>query len=191
MSSEQDEISNTLVRLGLGEGSKVERIKVISDYLHGHLVQELQASSPRFNEDQVQLIEFHGIYQQEDRDSRQTRKAERVEKAYQFMIRSRIPGGAITADQYLVQDDLSNRMEMARCVSQHGRDFSCMEYSKAIFDTTIHTINASLLSTLAACGDVNRNVMACPGSYCQSCPGSSTGDRGELAMHLHQKQSLS
>ena len=56
----------------------------------------------------MQLIKFHGMYQQEDRDVRQQRKAAGSEKAYQFMIRSRIPGGVLTAEQYLVQDDLAS-----------------------------------------------------------------------------------
>ena len=78
MAVERDENPNSLVHLGPGEGSKVERIKITSDYLHGQIAEELQDGSPRFSEDQIQLIKFHGTYQQEDRDSRQTRKAEHV-----------------------------------------------------------------------------------------------------------------
>src|SRR5215470_1446767 len=90
-----------LLGLGSGNGSKVEDIKITSDYLHGKIQEELEQDTSRFSEDQIQLIKFHGMYQQEDRDVRQARKAASREKAYQFMIRSRIPGGALTAEQYL------------------------------------------------------------------------------------------
>ena len=76
MAVEREENPNSLAHLGPGEGSKVERIKITSDYLHGQIAEELQNDSPRFSEDQIQLIKFHGTYQQEDRDSRQARKAE-------------------------------------------------------------------------------------------------------------------
>jgi len=100
---DQDQTQNekTLLHLGPGEGSKVEHIKISSNYLHGQIVEELAQDTSRFTEDQVQLIKFHGMYQQEDRDLRQARKAAGAEKAYQFMIRSRIPGGTLTPDQYM------------------------------------------------------------------------------------------
>lgn len=82
--------ANNLLGLGIGNGSKVEQIKVTSNYLHGQIQEELEQNTSRFSEDQIQLIKFHGMYQQEDRDARQARKAANTEKAYQFMIRSRI-----------------------------------------------------------------------------------------------------
>lgn len=153
---------NNLLHLGTGEGSKVEHIKVTSDYLRGQIAEELQEETSRFSEDQVQLMKFHGVYQQEDRDARQSRKVAGAEKAYQFMIRSRIPGGALTAEQYLVEDDLAGlygnntlRITTRQGLQLHG-------VLKGDLHATIHSINETLLSTLAACGDVNRNVMACP-----------------------------
>ena len=80
----------TLRALGPGVGSKVEQIKINSRNLRGQIAEELAQETSRFSEDQVQLIKFHGMYQQEDRDARQSRKAAGSEKAYQFMIRSRI-----------------------------------------------------------------------------------------------------
>src|SRR5690349_13573855 len=103
----EGENTTDLKHLGLGEGSKVEHIKLESQHLRGKIAEQLQAEGPRFTEDQTQLIKFHGIYQQEDRDARQQRKAAHTEKAYQFMVRSRIPGGALTAEQYLTQDEIS------------------------------------------------------------------------------------
>ncbi len=87
---EDSSLANNLLALGPGEGSKVERIKIESQYLRGHIAEELEQETSGFSEDHVQLIKFHGMYQQEDRDLRQTRKAAGAEKAYQFMIRSRI-----------------------------------------------------------------------------------------------------
>src|SRR5690348_15437510 len=96
--SDQEDTGKNLLAWGTGEGSKVEHIKVDSAYLRGEIVEELSAPTSRFSESQVQLIKFHGIYQQENRDVRQSRKASGSEKAYQFMVRSRIPGGALTAE---------------------------------------------------------------------------------------------
>ena len=73
---------NNLLGLGTGNGSKVEHIKITSNYLHGQIQEELEQSTSRFSEDQIQLIKFHGMYQQEDRDVRQARKAASAEKAY-------------------------------------------------------------------------------------------------------------
>src|SRR5260370_39181522 len=123
-SPDQEDISpaNHLLELGPGEGSNVEHIQIESHHLRGQIVEELNHETSRFSEDHVQLIKFHGMYQQEDRDLRQTRKAAGAEKAYQFMIRSRIPGGAVTAEQYLVEDDLADRYgnNSSRVTTIHG-----------------------------------------------------------------------
>src|SRR5260370_1311327 len=109
MSAEQDGITTNLLHLGPGEGSKVEQIKAQSHYLRGQIAEELGTATTHFSGDQVNLLKFHGTYQQEDRDTRQTRKASKEEKAYQFMIRSRIPGGVLTAEQYLAHDDVAGQ----------------------------------------------------------------------------------
>ncbi|MHB8598158.1 MAG: NADPH-dependent assimilatory sulfite reductase hemoprotein subunit [Ktedonobacteraceae bacterium] len=160
--SDAQEQAKTLRDLGTGVGSKVERIKVESDYLRGQIVEELAQDSNRFSEAQVQLIKFHGMYQQEDRDVRQERKATGMEKAYQFMLRSRIPGGTLTAEQYLVQDDLASRYGNNTLRITTRQSFQMHGILKGDLKPTIRAINEALLSTLAACGDVNRNVMACP-----------------------------
>lgn len=160
--SDAQEQTNTLHDLGPGVGSKVERIKIESDYLHGQIAEELAEDSNRFSESQIQLIKFHGIYQQENRDVRQERKAAGTEKAYQFMVRSRIPGGTLTAEQYLVQDDLASRYGNNTLRITTRQSFQLHGVLKGELQPTIRSINEALLSTLAACGDVNRNVMACP-----------------------------
>ncbi len=184
MAVERDENPNDLVHLGPGEGSKVERIKITSNYLHGQIAEELQDGSSRFSEDQIQLIKFHGTYQQEDRDSRQMRKAEHVEKAYQFMLRSRIPGGAVTAEQYLVEDDLAGRFANGTIRITTRQGFQLHGILKGDLRPTIAAINESLLSTLSACGDVNRNVMACPAPTANRAQAQVQEIAHRLAMHL-------
>jgi sulfite reductase (ferredoxin) len=151
-----------LISLGLGQGSKVEAMKLASHYLRGELAGELASDTTHLTEESIQLLKFHGSYEQEDRDQRAARKAAGEEKAYQFMIRSRIPGGVLTSEQYLVHDDLASkygngtvRLTTRQSIQLHG-------VLKRNLRSTIREINDALLSTLAACGDVNRNVMGCP-----------------------------
>ncbi len=164
MPSDQDQpqTSSHLLAAGPGVGSKVEHIKDTSDYLHGQIAEQLQEDTARFSEDQTQLLKFHGTYQQEDRDVRQSRKAAGTEKAYQFMVRSRIPGGAVTSEQYLAEDELAERFGNGTMRITTRQGFQLHGILKGDLRATIHDINESLLSTLGACGDVNRNVMACP-----------------------------
>jgi len=182
--AEHQEATNNLLHLGAGGGSKVERIKSESAYLHGQIVEELQQESARFTEDQIQLLKFHGTYQQEDRDLRQTRKAAGEEKAYQFMVRSRIPGGVLTAEQYLAEDEIAGRYgnNTMRLTTRQGIQLHGV--LKGDLRTTIQEINATLLSTLAACGDVNRNVMACPAPTASRAHARVHEIAHTLAMHL-------
>jgi len=159
--ADEEKTANALTDLGPGEGSKVEHIKIGSDYLRGQIAEELNQDATHFSEAQVQLLKFHGTYQQEDRDARHARKAGE-EKAYQFMVRSRIPGGVLTAEQYLIEDDLAGRYANGTLRITTRQGFQLHGILKGDLRSTIHAINEALLSTLAACGDVNRNVMACP-----------------------------
>jgi sulfite reductase (ferredoxin) len=151
-----------LLELGPGNGSAVERIKLESHHLRGGLAQELQEPTSRFSGNQAQLIKFHGVYQQEDRDSRLARKAANQEKAYNFMVRTRIPGGVITAEQYLAHDRLAGQYGNGSLRITTRQGFQLHGVLKGDLKTTIRGVNEALLSTLAACGDVNRNVMTCP-----------------------------
>jgi sulfite reductase (ferredoxin) len=175
---------NNLLGLGIGNGSKVERIKITSDYLHGQIQEELEQDTNRFSEDQIQLIKFHGMYQQEDRDARQARKAAGTEKAYQFMIRSRIPGGTMTAEQYLVHDEIADRFANGTLRVTTRQSFQLHGVLKGNIRATIQQINEALLSTLAACGDVNRNVMACPAPSTNRAQAQIQEIAHQVAMHL-------
>ncbi|HKV58197.1 MAG TPA: NADPH-dependent assimilatory sulfite reductase hemoprotein subunit [Ktedonobacteraceae bacterium] len=156
------ESTNDLLHLGAGTGSKVEHIKVESHHLRGHIAEELVQDTHRFTDPQVQLMKFHGVYQQENRDVRQARKASGEEKAYQFMVRTRIPGGRITAEQYLVHDNLADTYANGTLRITTRQGFQLHGVLKGVLAPTIKAVNEALLTTLAACGDVNRNVMACP-----------------------------
>lgn len=181
--------TSNLLHLGSGEGSKVEHIKANSNYLRGKLAEELVEDTTHFSEDQIQLLKFHGSYQQEDRDARQARKAAKAEKAYQFMVRSRIPGGALTPEQYLVEDDLATRygngafrLTTRQSIQLHG-------VLKGNLRATIRSINEALLSTLAACGDVNRNVMACAASTTNPAHRQVSEFAHRIAMYLAPRTS--
>lgn len=141
--------------------SDVERIKANSRHLRGSLARSLEDPlTGAIAEDDTQLSKFHGIYQQDDRDIRSERKRQRLEPAYSFMIRARIPGGVMTTGQWRNMDRLATeyangtiRLTTRQAIQFHG-------VIKRNLKQTIAAINQSMMDTLAACGDVNRNVMA-------------------------------
>jgi len=184
MTSERDEAAPDLLHLGPGVGSKNEALKARSHGLRGGVVEELEDGASHFSEDQIQLLKFHGTYQQEDRDARLARKAAGAEKAYQMMIRSRIPGGVLTPAQYLVEDDLADRFANGSIRITTRQGFQLHGVLKGDLKPTIAAINESLLSTLAACGDVNRNVMACPAPISTRAQARVQEVAHEIAMHL-------
>ncbi len=136
--------------------NKVEVFKEQSHYLRGHIADELRAETTHFAEAEKQVLKFHGIYQQEDRDQR------KQQESYIFMVRCKLPGGRLTADQYLVLDDLADCYGNGtlRITSRQGMQFHGV--LKGDLQTLLHAINDSLVTTLGACGDVVRNVMCCP-----------------------------
>jgi sulfite reductase (ferredoxin) len=142
--------------------SAVEGIKENSRQLRGSIAEELQKDSDHFGEQDKQLLKFHGTYQQEDRDARKARRGEGLGKHYMFMVRCKIPGGRVTAEQYLTLDKLADAYgnSTLRFTSRQGIQFHGV--LKAHLKDTIAGINATLLTTLGACGDVERNVMCCP-----------------------------
>src|SRR6202167_5659792 len=134
-----------------------EDIKAAIPTLAGTIAATIaDANADHFSEDDNQFLKFHGSYQQDDRDLRKTGKK------YIMMIRGRIPGGVMTAKQWIVFDDLATkyanntlRITTRQSIQFHG-------VVKSGLRPLVAKINESLLSTLAACGDVNRNVMAAP-----------------------------
>jgi sulfite reductase (ferredoxin) len=142
--------------------SGFENVKENSHWLRGTLAEELSQDVDHFSDDSKNLLKFHGSYQQEDRDARKNRAKTGVAKHYMCMIRLKLPGGILTAEQYLALDGLASqfanntlRLTTRQSIQFHG-------VLKSNLRAAIRGINDTLLTTLGGCGDVNRNVMACP-----------------------------
>ena len=143
--------------------SDVERIKARSRHLRGTLVESLKDPlTGAIAEDDTQLSKFHGIYQQDDRDVRNERKRQRLEPAYSFMIRARVPGGVCTTDQWLNMDEIARTRANGTIRLTTRQAFQLHGVIKGDLRAAIRGINQALMDTLAACGDVNRNVMCSP-----------------------------
>lgn len=142
--------------------SKVEAIKQQSRALAGDIARGLAEPTAAFAGDDAQLLKFHGIYQGYDRDSATARKQQGLARDTEFMVRVRIPAGQLTAAQFLALDDLalaygggSLRVTTRQAIQFHG-------LIKGDLKPALAAINQALLTTLAACGDVVRNVTATP-----------------------------
>jgi sulfite reductase (ferredoxin) len=142
--------------------SPVELIKEQSRQLRGTLAEELASNADHFNDQSKQLIKFHGSYQQDNRDARKERHKEGTGKYYMFMVRCKIPGGKVTAQQYLTLDDLAGAHGNGTLRITTRQGFQFHGVLKPHLKDLIASINHTLLTTLGACGDVNRNVMAVP-----------------------------
>lgn len=142
--------------------SKVEAIKEGSRYLRGTIVADMANESTPFPEADYQVLKFHGTYQQYDRDTATERKQRGLQKEYQCMVRVKIPGGRLTADQYLAMDALAGRYANGSLRITTRQGFQLYGVIKADLKATIADINATLLTTLGACGDVVRNLTTNP-----------------------------
>ncbi len=141
--------------------SKVEGIKERSNFLREPVASELKNDLNYFSEDAIQLMKFHGSYQQDNRENR----TKGQEKDYQMMLRTRSPGGFIPAELYLTLDRLSDQYgnHTLRATTRQG--FQLHGVLKKNLKATIAAIVKSMGSTLGACGDLNRNVMAPPAPF--------------------------
>lgn len=141
--------------------SKVEGLKENSNYLREPVASELLLNTNSFTEDAIQILKFHGSYQQDNRDNR----VKGQEKDYQFMLRTRSPGGFIPPQLYLTLDRLSDEYgnHTLRATTRQG--FQLHGVLKKNLKATIAAIVQSMGSTLGACGDLNRNVMASPAPF--------------------------
>jgi sulfite reductase (ferredoxin) len=137
----------------------VEQIKIESHGLYGALPADLANSDAYLSEAGKILIKFHGSYEQTNRDQR---GASKDQKEYSFMIRSKLPGGQLTAAQYLIHDDIASRYGNGtiRITTRQGIQFHGV--IKGHLRDTIRELNHALVTTFGACGDVVRNVMCCP-----------------------------
>lgn len=141
--------------------SKVEGIKEKSNFLREPLATEILEDTTHFTEDSIQILKFHGSYQQDNRDNR----VKGQEKDYQMMLRTRNPGGLVPPQLYLALDKLADEYgnHTLRATTRQG--FQIHGVLKKNLKTVIGTIIENLGSTLGACGDINRNVMAPPAPW--------------------------
>jgi sulfite reductase (ferredoxin) len=140
--------------------SKVEIIKEQSNYLRYPLNEELQTEAPNINEASTQLIKFHGSYQQDNRDERF-----KGGKSYQFMLRTKNPAGKVPYKLYLVMDDLADEFGIGTLRLTTRQTFQLHGVLKKDLKTVMSTIIRNMGSTLGACGDLNRNVLAPAAPY--------------------------
>ena len=164
--------------------SKPEAIKQQSRQLRGHIARDLGDTATPFDKEGYSLLKFHGIYQGYDRDSATERKQRGDDKIWQFMVRVRIPGGRLTADQYLALDALAGgyadgslRITTRQSIQFHG-------VVKAGLKSAIAEINKALLTTLAACGDVVRTVTTTPAPIRDPVHDRLEAETRRLSSHL-------
>ena len=142
---------------------KNEHLKASSDFLRGNILRDLaDHSTGGITEESAQLTKFHGIYAQDDRDLRNERRREGKEKAFSFMARVRVPGGVCSPGQWLALDALADTYANRTLKLTTRQAFQFHGVLKGDLWRTINGINRALLDTIAACGDVNRNVMCNP-----------------------------
>ena len=141
--------------------SKVELAKRQSRHLRGSIAETLGSDTTHFAESDTHLLKFHGTYQQDDRDLRRVRQTAGEEKAYIFMVRVAVPAGAITGEQYLSLEGIADRHGNGTLRVTTRQGFQLHGVLKGDLKPTIAGINHELLTTIAACGDVERNVMGC------------------------------
>ena len=157
----------------------VEGVKRESRHLRGSLLDELGTAKANVSGDAEQLLKFHGIYAQDDRDTRRARSVAKEELDYSFMIRVAIPGGRISPSQWLALDTIAGeladdtlRLTTRQAVQFHG-------VAKTSLQDLARSLHANLMTSFGACGDVVRNVVACPGLQTETADGplAKTVDR--------------
>jgi sulfite reductase (ferredoxin) len=164
--------------------SKPEAVKQQSRQLRGHIARDLTDTTVPFDKEGYALLKFHGVYQGYDRDSATELKQRGESKLWQFMVRARIPGGRLTADQYLALDAIAGRYANGslRITTREGIQFHGVV--KAGLKSAIAEINGTMLTTLAACGDVVRNVTTVPAPIRDALHRRLAADARKLSTHL-------
>ncbi|KAL9027483.1 MAG: hypothetical protein Q9196_003997 [Gyalolechia fulgens] len=140
-----------------------EDIKIQSNFLRGTITEGLEdPSTGAISASDQQLTKFHGTYMQDDRDLRDERKAQGLEPAYSFMIRCRLDGGVATPSQWLQMDSISSSYGNETMKLTTRQTFQFHGVVKSKLKSAMRGINKALMTTIAACGDVNRNIMLSP-----------------------------
>ena len=153
--SSHDAMTPDSLRAGAAEG-----VKIASRRLRGTLVETLaNPLTGALVEADAQVLKFHGSYQQDDRDLRDERRLQKLEPDYQFMIRTRLPGGVVTPQQWLKLDAIARNYANGTLRLTTRQAFQLHGVIKRELKSTLRAINGALLDTISACGDVNRNVL--------------------------------
>ena len=161
--------------------SELEKLKHDSNYLRGTLVESLaNPITGAIADGDTQISKFHGMYQQHDRDIEKERKRQKLEPAYSFLIRVRMPGGKVNRKQWLQMDELSDTYANGTLKLTTRQTFQLHGVLKWNLKKTLQKINEALLDTIAACGDVNRNVM----SHANPSESAAHRELGELATNI-------
>lgn len=168
--------------------SKNELLKTDSNFLRGHILQDLNdPSTGTITEESAQLTKFHGIYPQDDRDLRAQRRKEGKEKAYIFMARIRVPGGVCTPEQWLALDAIADSHANGTVKITNRQAFQLHGVIKDKLRPAIREVNRVLLTTIAACGDVVRNVMCNPNPHESHLHAETLSIARALSAHLTPK----
>lgn len=170
--------------------AKNEFIKENSRALRGTIAEGLaDQSTGAISEDDAQLTKFHGTYMQDDRDLRPERAKKKLEKAYSFMIRVRLPGGVTTSKQWQQLDAIAGTYANQTLRLTTRQTFQFHGIIKSNMRRTMQAINAAVLDTLAACGDVNRNVLATSSPHYSKAHAAAHELAVEISEHLLPKTS--
>lgn len=146
--------------------SAEERLKENSNYLRGTILESLaNPLTGSVSPDDAKLLKFHGSYQQHDRDLEKERRQQKLEPLFQFMVRVRATGGIVSPTQWLALDDLSDRYANGTLKLTTRQSFQFHGILKRNLKASFRMIHDTLLTTIATCGDVNRNVMCNPNPY--------------------------
>jgi len=163
----------------------VEDIKAESNRLRGSLLESLaDPLTGSLREDDQTLIKYHGSYQQDDRDLRDERRRQKLEPAYQFMIRTRTPGGVVSPEQWLKLDAIATRFANHSLRITTRQAFQFHGVIKRELKATMQAINAAMIDTLAACGDVNRNVQVAANPLLSAAHATLYADAAATSEHL-------
>jgi sulfite reductase (NADPH) hemoprotein beta-component len=168
--------------------SEVETIKTNSNYLRGTLETSLNDEiTGSIAADDTQLIKFHGSYQQTDRDVDEERKRQKLEPLYSFMIRARVPAGVSTSEQWLALDQLADTYGNGTLKLTTRQAFQLHGVIKKNLRQTMKGLNDVLMDSIAACGDVNRNVMSTCNEALSPIVGELAAFAKAISVHLLPK----
>jgi len=168
----------------MASAGSVEQVKAASRNLRGGLAEAAVDDAPRFEDGAATLLKFHGIYQGYDRDSATERKQQGLAKETRLMARVRIPGGRLTAAQYLALDDIAGRFANGTLRLTTRQSVQFHGIVKPGLKPAIAEISAALLTTLAACGDVVRTVTTVPAPIRDAVHAQLEADARALSRYL-------